>query len=105
VTNLLSNAAKYGRGAPIDVDLEGSAEVVRLTVRDHGIGIATEQQARIFERFEKAVSIRHYGGFGLGLWSARRMVEALGGAIRVESRVGEGAAFTVELPRGVPSEG
>jgi signal transduction histidine kinase len=103
VTHLLSNAAKYGRGAPIDLDLEGSAEVVRLTVRDHGIGIAPEQQARIFERFEKAVSIRHYGGFGLGLWSARRMVEALGGAIRVESRVGEGAAFTVELPRGGPA--
>jgi signal transduction histidine kinase len=105
VTNLLSNAAKYGRGGPIDVALEGGDDVARLIVRDHGIGIAPEQQARIFERFEKAVSIRHYGGFGLGLWSARRMVEALGGSIRVESRVGEGAVFTVELPRGGPLEG
>jgi signal transduction histidine kinase len=104
VTNLLSNAVKYGRGGPIDIDLEGGDEVARLIVRDHGIGIAPEQQARIFERFEKAVSIRHYGGFGLGLWSARRMVEGLGGVIRVESCVGEGAAFTVELPRGSPAE-
>ena len=58
-------------------------------------------QARIFERFERAVPVRHYGGFGLGLWLVRQLVETLGGAVRVESRVGDGATFTVELPRGV----
>jgi signal transduction histidine kinase len=68
-------------------------------VRDHGIGISTEEQARIFQRFERAVPVRHYGGFGLGLWLVRQLVETLGGTVRVESRVGEGATFTVELPR------
>ena len=56
-------------------------------------------QARIFERFERAVSYRHYGGFGVGLWIARELVEAHGGTIRVNSAVGEGASFTIDLPK------
>jgi signal transduction histidine kinase len=99
VTNLLSNAAKFGAGHPIDVELLGSDDTVRLTVRDHGIGISREEQARIFERFERAVSIREYGGFGLGLWIVRRMAEALGGVVHVESCPAEGASFMVDLPR------
>jgi signal transduction histidine kinase len=102
VGHLLSNAAKYGGGQPIDVRARGDERVVRLVVRDRGIGISAEEQARIFQRFERAVPVRHYGGFGLGLWLVRRLVETLGGAIRVESRVGEGATFTVELPRPAP---
>ena len=100
--HLLSNAAKYGGGTPIEVSLDGDRHAVRLVVRDHGIGISADEQARIFERFERAVPVRHYGGFGLGLWLVRRLVETLGGAIRVESRLGEGATFTVELPRRAP---
>jgi PAS domain S-box-containing protein len=99
VTNLVENATKYGRGEPIAIELAGSEERALLTVRDHGIGIAPAEAARIFDRFERAVSVRHYGGFGLGLWVARRMVEALGGTVRVESRLGDGATFTVDLPR------
>lgn len=95
---LLANALKYGRGHPIDVRVEGDGATARLTVRDHGIGIAAEDQARIFDRFERAASARHYGGLGLGLWIARQVVEAHGGAIRVASAPGEGSAFTVELP-------
>jgi PAS domain S-box-containing protein len=102
VSNLLSNAAKYGRGRPVELDVEGDDATVRLTVRDHGIGVPAPEQARIFQRFERAVSVQYYGGFGLGLWIVRRMVEALGGAVRVDSRVGEGAAFTVSLPRRGP---
>jgi signal transduction histidine kinase len=67
-------------------------------VRDHGIGIAPEHQSRIFQRFERAVSERHYGGFGLGLWIVKQIVESLGGDIRVESQPGKGATFTVALP-------
>jgi signal transduction histidine kinase len=67
-------------------------------VRDHGIGIDPADQRQIFERFERAVSSRNYGGLGLGLYIVKRIVEAHGGSIRVESTPGEGAAFHVELP-------
>jgi signal transduction histidine kinase len=101
VTNLVANAVKYGPGRPITVTVrpKGDDRVV-LTVRDEGIGIPAEAQERIFERFERAVTERHYGGFGLGLWIVRRVLEVLGGEIRVESVPGEGATFTVELRRG-----
>jgi signal transduction histidine kinase len=62
------------------------------------MGIPLEDQERIFERFERAVSERHFGGFGVGLWVARQAVEAHGGAIRLSSREGFGAEFTLELP-------
>ena len=99
VTNLLSNAIKYGAGRPIEVSVTSDDAWARLTIRDHGIGIAPEHQARIFERFERAVSDRHYGGLGLGLWIVRQVVDALGGSIQVESESGKGSLFTVNLPR------
>jgi PAS domain S-box-containing protein len=98
ISNLLSNAIKFGAGRPIEVTVKSEDGFAVLTVRDLGIGIAPEDQARIFERFERAVAMRHYGGFGLGLWIVRQIVEALGGSIRVSSRVGAGSLFTVELP-------
>ncbi|GEJ58216.1 CHASE domain-containing sensor histidine kinase [Anaeromyxobacter diazotrophicus] len=104
VTNLVANAVKYGPGKPIAVALRVDGDRVALTVRDQGIGIPREAQQRIFERFERAVSDRHFGGFGLGLWIARRIVEALGGTIAVESEPGQGATFTVELRRAPPPE-
>lgn len=99
VNNLLSNAMKYGRGKPIEVGLSGSPQAASLTVRDWGIGIPVEEQARIFERFERAVTARIYTGFGLGLWIVRQIVEALGGSIHVQSQPGRGALFTVNIPR------
>jgi PAS domain S-box-containing protein len=98
VGNLLSNAIRYGPGRPIHTRVERQGNQALLTVRDEGIGIAPEAQERIFGRFERAVSERHYGGLGLGLYITRRIVEALGGTIRVRSQQGEGATFTVELP-------
>jgi signal transduction histidine kinase len=100
LTNLLSNALKYGEGRPIDVRVVAEDAKALVTVRDHGIGIAPEQLERIFGRFERAVSERAYGGLGLGLYIVRRFVEAHGGVVRVESRAGEGSAFTLELPLG-----
>jgi signal transduction histidine kinase/CHASE1-domain containing sensor protein len=100
VTNLLANAVKYGAGAPIDVTVRAEDGRATLTVRDHGIGISEDDQRRIFQRFERAVSQRNYGGFGLGLWIVRQVVEAQGGAVRVESAPGEGSTFTVELETG-----
>ncbi|WP_437300387.1 PAS domain-containing sensor histidine kinase [Sorangium sp. So ce426] len=99
LSNLLSNAIKYGAGKPIDLVVEEGADAARILVRDQGIGIAPEQQARIFGRFERAVSERHYGGFGLGLWIVKQILDAFGGTIRVESAPDRGSTFTVELPR------
>ncbi|NOK38871.1 histidine kinase [Corallococcus exercitus] len=100
VTNLLSNALKYGAGKPVEVMVKASRDRATLGVRDTGIGIPLDAQARIFDRFERAVSTTNYGGLGLGLWIARQVVEAHGGVIRVESEPGLGATFTVELPYG-----
>jgi len=99
ITNLVDNAIKYGAGKPIHVSLEADAGRACLRVRDEGIGIGPESLSRIFERFERAVSDRHYGGLGLGLHITRTIVEAMGGSIQVESTPGQGATFTVVLPR------
>jgi PAS domain S-box-containing protein len=101
LNNLLSNAVKYGRNRPIHVEVSDSGGRARLRIIDHGIGIAAVDQPRIFGRFERAVSSRHYGGLGLGLWITRQIVEGMGGSIGVESEVGKGATFTVELPRSI----
>jgi PAS domain S-box-containing protein len=98
VTNLLTNAIKYGAGKPVEVALRRSNGSAQLAVTDHGPGIAREHQRRLFERFARFAPTRHYGGFGLGLWIAREIVQAHGGQIRVDSRPGEGASFVVELP-------
>lgn len=98
LTNLLGNALKYGAGAPIHVSVVRDGERARLIVRDHGIGVADAERERIFERFERAVSSKHYGGLGLGLYIVRRVVDAHGGEIRCESTPGAGATFTVALP-------
>nr|WP_233278130.1 ATP-binding protein [Myxococcus stipitatus] len=99
VTNLIDNAVKYGAGKPILLSLEQAPSRARLRVRDQGIGIAPEHLPRLFGRFERAVSERHYGGLGLGLYITRTLVEAMGGRVRVESEQGRGSTFTVDLPR------
>jgi signal transduction histidine kinase len=96
--NLLANAVKFGCEKPVHVRVAASDGFAVLAVRDAGIGIACEDRARIFERFERAVSVRHYGGFGVGLWLVRRNAEAHGGTVEVESAPGDGATFTVRLP-------
>lgn len=98
VTNLVSNAFKYGAGKPVTISAAVSEGNAHITVEDQGIGIAPGDHERIFGRFERAVSVRHYGGLGLGLFIARQVVEAMGGSIRVESALGQGAKFTVQLP-------
>lgn len=98
VTNLLANAVKYGGGTPITVIVERVADQARLTVRDRGIGIDAANRERIFDRFERATVPQHVGGFGLGLWITKQIVDAHGGTIRVESAPGAGSTFVVELP-------
>jgi signal transduction histidine kinase len=105
IVNLLGNAIKYGEGKSIEVKIECTNDLAIVSVCDHGIGIAPDDQRRIFDRFERAVSSRSFGGFGLGLWIVRQVVEAHGGTIRVESALGRGATFRVELPRHPPAGG
>jgi signal transduction histidine kinase len=104
VANLLSNATKFGRGKPIHVTVEQVDHTARLVIEDHGIGIPAERLPKIFERFERAVSSRHYGGFGLGLNIVRTVVEAMGGTVHAQSTVGAGSTLVVELPRQPPEK-
>jgi signal transduction histidine kinase len=99
LTHLVSNAIKFGAGQPVDVFLDGDEECARIAVQDRGIGVAFEQQERIFGRFVRLAPTTQYGGLGLGLWTARVLSQAMGGSVRVKSKPGEGATFIVELPR------
>jgi signal transduction histidine kinase len=98
VSNLLRNALTFGLGRPIHVTVSAEGDVARLAVADEGIGIPREDQARIFGRFERAVSSRNYGGMGLGLYVVSTIVQAHGGKVCVESEPGKGATFIVQLP-------
>ncbi|MBA3397619.1 MAG: PAS domain-containing sensor histidine kinase [Deltaproteobacteria bacterium] len=98
ISNLVGNAVKYGAGKPIEVHVMRVDDRARLEVRDLGIGIAVADQARIFQRFERAVPATHYTGFGVGLWIVRQFAEAHGGTVGVVSELGSGATFILELP-------
>ena len=100
VTNLLSNALKFGKGKPIEVRVGREGDVAVVSVRDEGIGISSEDQTRIFERFERGSAGTNYRGLGLGLWIAGQIVEGHEGRILVESAPDRGATFRVELPFG-----
>ena len=97
VTNLVSNAIKYGNGNPIDISVKRQGDQSVICVRDHGFGIAPEQLGRIFERFERGKADPHISGLGLGLYITKQIVEAHGGAISIESEVDKGSIFTVRL--------
>jgi len=100
VTNLVSNAVKYGGGSPIDVGIADRGECAAFWVRDRGEGIPPGKQERIFERFERGeANHNHSGGLGLGLWIVREIVQAFGGEIDVDSQVGVGSTFHVTLPK------
>lgn len=99
VTNLLTNALKFGHGRPVELRVEATPHGARLVVRDSGIGIAPEAQQRIFGRFERVQGAKAHAGFGLGLYIVRQLVEIHGGSIQVRSQLGEGAEFIVDLPR------
>ncbi len=99
ITNLLSNAIKYGAGRPILISVAPTEGGATITIRDEGIGIEPDKVERIFERFERGVPARHYGGLGLGLYIVRQIVETHGGQVEVDSRPGAGSRFVITLPR------
>lgn len=96
--DLISNAIKYAPGTVIEVDCHRRGERVWIVVRDRGMGIPEDARVRVFERYERAVSAEHYGGFGLGLYMSRKIVEAHGGSIAAERTEGGGTTIVVELP-------
>ena len=100
ISNLLSNALRYGAGRPIEVRARPDEGGVRVEVRDHGIGISLENQNRIFQQFERAVGSESVAGLGLGLFISDQIVKAHGGHIEVQSSLGQGSLFSVWLPRG-----
>jgi len=98
ITNLVANALKYGAGRPVEVSVRAEGSWALVVIRDHGVGIPDAEQSKIFGPFARAVAARHHAGLGLGLWISEQIVQASGGRIRVDSRLGEGSTFTVELP-------
>lgn len=101
--HLVRNAIRFGARKQVLLECADLGRRVSVTVADQGIGIDPADHERIFERFTRVASPRNFGGLGLGLWMVREIVRAMGGEVRVESTLGAGARFTVELPRR-PSE-
>ena len=98
VTNLLTNAIKYGAGTKVTIRLEKFFETAVIEVKDNGLGIPKDSQRKIFERFERAVSGANISGLGLGLYISKQIIEAHKGKIEVESEVAKGSLFRVILP-------
>ncbi|MBW8354452.1 MAG: hybrid sensor histidine kinase/response regulator [Pseudomonas sp.] len=104
ISNLLTNALRYGAKSPIQVRVYAQDGEARVEVRDHGIGISEENQKRIFQQFERVSASHVAAGLGLGLFISEQIVTAHGGTISVESRIGEGALFRVSLPLSTTDE-
>lgn len=105
IINLLGNALKFtppGQPPEIDISTSDGDGKVRVTVTDHGIGIASEYHQKIFKVFERLQSARAYPGTGIGLAIVARGMERLGGRYGVRSAPGKGSAFWIELKRGEP---
>ena len=103
LTNLLSNALKYGNGKPVGVTLSADQSTATIAVADDGIGISPDQLPKLFARFERLTPDHRRGGFGLGLWITRQIVAAFGGRIDVRSELGRGSIFVVGIPRDRPA--
>jgi two-component system OmpR family sensor kinase len=103
VTNLLANALKFGAGSPVAVAVSVTGTSTVLTVRDRGAGIPPDSLERIFQKYERAVSARSYGGLGLGLFISREIVEAHGGSLHAESTPGQGTTLVMAVPSSPPA--
>lgn len=98
--NLISNALKYGKGKPIEIcaNCDISRSIASFSVRDFGVGIPLESQEKVFHKFGRGSGGQGVTGLGLGLFIVKKIVEAHGGEVFLQSTVGEGSTFTVELP-------
>jgi PAS domain S-box-containing protein len=103
LSNIVSNAIKYGAGRPVNIQLKATAAKATLVIHDRGIGIPTEDLSRIFGRFERTAISKNYGGLGLGLYIASQIIEQHQGSIKAESSAKGGTRFVIEMPRIVNS--
>src|SRR5262249_48172712 len=99
--NLLTNAIKFTPQGQVKVLVSADENSFRIAVKDTGIGIAPHDHEKVFEDFRQADNsvTREYGGAGLGLAICKRLVNMLGGTIELESGLGRGSTFTVDVPR------
>lgn len=98
ISNLFTNALKYGKNGPIEIIIRKHAGKVALSVTDHGLGIETENIERIFDRYERAIPASEISGLGLGLYISKQIVEAHNGKLFVHSKKNSGSTFTIEFP-------
>ncbi len=98
ISNLLTNALKYGNHKPIEMRIAQGPLSTSIIVRDSGMGISQADHKRIFEPYERAISASKISGLGLGLYISKKIAEAHGGTIEVESLPGRGATFTAIIP-------
>jgi len=101
ISNLIANAQKFvrpGERPELTISAEQVGSFVRLTVKDNGIGIAQEYQATIFDIFKRLHTSEEYPGTGVGLAIVKRGIERMNGRVGLESRLGEGSSFWIELP-------
>ncbi|MBC7632232.1 MtrAB system histidine kinase MtrB [Aeromicrobium sp.] len=99
VRNLLANAAKYSGSAGIEIEVSQNEQCVSLAVRDHGIGLAGDENLRVFDRFWRADPARAQGGTGLGLAISREDASLHGGTLLAWGRPGEGSEFVLTIPK------
>jgi signal transduction histidine kinase len=97
ITNLMTNAIRYGQKKPIQLSLRSQGEIAEIEIKDGGIGIAPNNHERIFGRFERAVGFE-MSGLGLGLYISKQIIDEHQGKISVESEIDQGATFKVSLP-------
>jgi signal transduction histidine kinase len=99
LTNLVSNALKYGKRQPVDIRASNAGERVLLAVQDRGMGIDGHNPERVFARFERAADARSFSGLGLGLYIVQQLVNAHGGTVALTTQAGQGSTLIVNLPR------
>ncbi|MGZ3695030.1 MAG: sensor histidine kinase [Bdellovibrionota bacterium] len=98
LSNIVSNAIKFGRGAPISVELHTAGEYFYISVQDHGVGIAEANHLGIFKRYDRSHTLDDEKSHGLGLYIAQEIVKSHDGTISLESKLGVGSIFTLKLP-------
>jgi len=98
MVNLLTNSLRYGKGSKINVDLRVQDDKTLISIKDKGVGIAKENLDKIFDQYEKIETPNEIAGLGLGLFVSKQIIESHGGKIWVDSELGYGSEFKIELP-------